>query len=172
MARNVDDEGKVLDLLVQRRCSEAVSVKLGSGKLMKKQGCAPDVPAYPQAPFLCCSKGRIEIDGSPRTRTTSEQSRRELASGVRRRERKMQRFKSAGSAQRFLHVHAALHNTFYLQRTSFPAAHSTNSGREAPRRCGVSRDRPALIGIELPRLRASPFDLSRQHPRTPFAQRH
>ena len=28
----------------------------------------------------------------------------------------MQRFKSAGSAQRFLNVHAAVHNTFNLQR--------------------------------------------------------
>jgi transposase-like protein len=35
---------------------------------------------------------------------------------VRRRERKMRRFKSAGSAQRFLNVHAAVYNTFYLQR--------------------------------------------------------
>jgi putative transposase len=35
---------------------------------------------------------------------------------VRRRERKMQRFKSAGSAQRFLSVHSAVHNTFALQR--------------------------------------------------------
>jgi succinate dehydrogenase hydrophobic anchor subunit len=35
---------------------------------------------------------------------------------VRRRERKMQRFKSARSAQRFLSVHAAVHNTFNLQR--------------------------------------------------------
>ena len=35
---------------------------------------------------------------------------------VRRRERKMQRFKSARSAQRFLSMHAALHNTFDLQR--------------------------------------------------------
>ena len=35
---------------------------------------------------------------------------------VRRRERKMQRFKSAGSAQRFLSLHAAVHNTFNLQR--------------------------------------------------------
>src|SRR6266550_3714707 len=34
---------------------------------------------------------------------------------VRRRERKMQRFKSAGSAQRFLNMHAAVHNTFNLQ---------------------------------------------------------
>ena len=35
---------------------------------------------------------------------------------VRRRERKMQRFKSACSAQRFLSMHAAVHNTFNLQR--------------------------------------------------------
>jgi putative transposase len=28
----------------------------------------------------------------------------------------MQRFKSAGSAQRFLNMHAAVHNTFNLQR--------------------------------------------------------
>jgi putative transposase len=37
-------------------------------------------------------------------------------SRVRRRERKQQRFKSAGSAQRFLAMHAAVHNTFNLQR--------------------------------------------------------
>ena len=35
---------------------------------------------------------------------------------VRWRECKMQRFKSAGSAQRFLSVHAAVHNSFYPQR--------------------------------------------------------
>jgi transposase-like protein len=35
---------------------------------------------------------------------------------VRRQERKMQRFKSACSAQRFLSMHAAVHNTFNLPR--------------------------------------------------------
>jgi transposase-like protein len=35
---------------------------------------------------------------------------------VRRRERKIQRFKSAGSAQRFLSMHAPVHNTFNFQR--------------------------------------------------------
>jgi putative transposase len=35
---------------------------------------------------------------------------------VRRREHRMQRFKSAGSAQRFLSTHSAVHNTFNLQR--------------------------------------------------------
>ena len=35
---------------------------------------------------------------------------------VRRRERKMQRFKSPGSAQRFLSIHAVVHNSFNVQR--------------------------------------------------------
>jgi transposase-like protein len=35
---------------------------------------------------------------------------------IRRRERKMQRFKSSGSAQRFLSAHAAVFNTFNVQR--------------------------------------------------------
>src|SRR5580700_7382017 len=35
---------------------------------------------------------------------------------TRRRERKMQRFKSSGSAQKFLSSHAAVFNTFHVQR--------------------------------------------------------
>ena len=35
---------------------------------------------------------------------------------LRRRERKQQRFKSPGSAQRFLNIHSAVYNTFYVQR--------------------------------------------------------
>ncbi len=42
--------------------------------------------------------------------------RLETVSATRRRERKMQRFKSPGSAQRFLSAHAAVHNTFNTQR--------------------------------------------------------
>src|SRR5277367_3431062 len=42
--------------------------------------------------------------------------RRIRISPTRRRERKMQGFKSVGSAQRFLSMHAVAHNTFNVQR--------------------------------------------------------
>ena len=35
---------------------------------------------------------------------------------VRRRERKQQRFKSPGSAQRFLNIYSSVYNAFYVQR--------------------------------------------------------
>ena len=43
--RAVDDEGAVLDLLVQRRRDKAPAVKL-MRKLLKKQGFAPEVLVY------------------------------------------------------------------------------------------------------------------------------
>jgi putative transposase len=55
---------------------------------------------------------------------------------TRRRERKMQRFKSLGSAQRFLSVHAVIQNTFNVQRhlTGPPRLHS-----KAPRNLPLRR---------------------------------
>jgi putative transposase len=39
-----------------------------------------------------------------------------LLAGLRQRQRRMQRFKPAGSAQLFLSTHAAVYNTFNVQR--------------------------------------------------------
>ena len=50
---------------------------------------------------------------------------------TRRQERKMQRFKSAGSAQKFLSSHAAVYNTFNVQRH---LTQPKRTGRYAPRR--------------------------------------
>jgi transposase-like protein len=46
---------------------------------------------------------------------------------VRRRERKMQRFKSARSAQRFLSIHGAVHNTSTFNATSSLDLHCGSS---------------------------------------------
>ena len=61
---------------------------------------------------------RSEIGLSARHDQSSRENKRGENSHqpTRRRERKMQRFKSPGSAQRFLSVHAAVQNTFNVQR--------------------------------------------------------
>jgi transposase-like protein len=113
--RAVDDEGEVLDLLVQRRRDRAAAVKL-MRKLLKKQGFAPDVLVTDKLRSYGAARSEIGLsarhDQGLRANNRAENSHQP----TRRRERKMQRFKSPGSAQRFLSVHAAVHNTFNVQR--------------------------------------------------------
>ncbi len=113
--RAVDDEGEVLDFLVQRRrCTRSARRLLR--KLLKKQGFVPKrittdkLKSYPAA----IRQERLSAfhDRGLRANNRAENSHQP----VRRRERKQQRFKSPGSAQRFLSIHAAVQNAFYVQR--------------------------------------------------------
>jgi transposase-like protein len=113
--RAVDNEGEVLDFLVQRKRDAKAAKKL-MRKLLKKQGFAPSrivtdkLRSYPAA-FRAI--GLVaEHDRGLRANNRAENSHQP----VRRRERKMQRFKSPGSAQHFLSIHSATYNTFYHQR--------------------------------------------------------
>jgi putative transposase len=85
-------------------------------KLLKKQGFTPKLLVTDKLRSYAAAFRRLRLtclhEQGFRKNNRAENSRQV----VRRRERKMQRFKSARSAQRFLNMHAAVHNTFNLQR--------------------------------------------------------
>src|SRR5918999_4027300 len=113
--RAVDAEGEVLDILVQKRSDKAAAVKL-MRKLLKKQGFAPSVLVTDRLRSYSAAKVQMGLcarhEQGLRRNNRAENSHQP----VRRRERKLQRFKSPGSAQRFRSVHSAVYNTFNVQR--------------------------------------------------------
>ena len=109
--RAVDAEGEIPDALVQSKRNKRAALRL-MRKLLKKQGMAPAtlvtnrLGAYPAAVReLGLSSEHVR---GKRKNNRAESSHVPIP----RRERKMQGFRSAGSAQRFLALHAAVANTF------------------------------------------------------------
>ncbi|SDR64072.1 Transposase (or an inactivated derivative) [Rhizobiales bacterium GAS113] len=113
--RAVDSEGEVLDLLVQRRRNKVAAVKL-MRILLKKQGFAPKVLVTDKLRSYGAAKSELGLSARHEQGLCKNNRAENSHQPVRRRELKMQRFKSPGSAQRFLSVHAAVHNTFNTQR--------------------------------------------------------
>jgi hypothetical protein len=104
--RAVDHEGEVLDMLVQRRRDSRAALRL-MRKLLKKQGFAPKLLVTDKLRSYASAFRRLGLsclhEQGLRMNNRAENSHQV----VRRRERKLQRFKSARSAQRFLSMHAA-----------------------------------------------------------------
>src|SRR5260370_32633748 len=113
--RAVDSEGEVLDLLVQRRRNKAAAIKL-MRKLLKKQGFTPEVLVTDKPRSYGAAKSKVGLSARHEQGLRQNNRAEKSHQPVRRREFKMQRFKSPGSAQRFLSVHVAVHNTFNTQR--------------------------------------------------------
>jgi putative transposase len=113
--RAVDDEGEVLEVLVQSRRNKKAVLKL-MHKLLKKHGFPPSANVTDKLPSYGAAFRELGLskyhDFGGRKNNRAENSHQP----IRRRERKMQRFKSAGSAQRFLSVHSSIYNHFNIQR--------------------------------------------------------
>lgn len=113
--RAVDNEGEVLDFFVQRRRDAQAANKL-MVQLFKKYCFTPSRVVTDRLQSYSAAFRSIGLkaahDRGLRANNRAENSHQP----IQRRERKLQRFKSPGSAQRFLAVHAATFNIFTHQR--------------------------------------------------------
>ena len=114
--RAVDSEGEVLDLLVQPKRDQRAARKL-MRKLLKRQGMAPDEWVTDKNPAYGAALWDLKLTRAPHPRRKRANNRAESSHvPVSRRERKLQRFKSPRSAQRFLSLHATTYNLSTIPR--------------------------------------------------------
>src|SRR3954468_7252456 len=113
--RAVDHEGEVLEILVQRRRDKCAAVKL-MRKLLRKHGFAPKTVTTDKLRSYGAAFQHLGLSCHHEQGLRQNNRAENSHQVVRRRERKVQRFKSPGSVQRFLSMHAAVHNTFNFQR--------------------------------------------------------
>jgi transposase-like protein len=113
--RAVDTEGEVLDVLVQTKRNKAPALKL-MRKLLKKYGFLPGAMVTDDLRSYSAAARDLGIERRHHTGRWRDNRAENSHRPTRRRECKMQGFKSVGSAQGFLSFHAAAHNTFNVQR--------------------------------------------------------
>ncbi|MFC0385987.1 transposase [Muricoccus vinaceus] len=115
MWRAVDQEGNVLDILVQSR-RNARAAKRFFRKLLKGLQYVPRVIVTDKLRSYGVAKREI-LPGMEHRQSRYLNNRAEVShQPTRRRERQMQRFKSPRHAQRFLSTHSRIHNHFQLRR--------------------------------------------------------
>jgi putative transposase len=98
-------------------------------KLLRRQCIAPAAWATDKCPaYGALLRDRLDVFPHLRGKRLNNRAERSHVP-VRRRERKLQRFKSAASAQQFLSMHAATYNTF--NRRHLTTAHTPPLRAEA-----------------------------------------
>src|SRR6201984_2661228 len=119
--RAVDQDGTVLDILVQSRRDKRAAKRL-LRKLLKKQCRPPRVLVTDKLASYGAAKKEI-MPGIEHRQHKGLNNRAENShQPTRRRERQMKQFKSAGQAQRFLSAHDQINNFFHLRRDHVTAA--------------------------------------------------
>jgi putative transposase len=113
--RAVDDEGEVLDVLVQKRRNAHAAIRLMRRRL-KNQGIHPETVTTDKLASYRAALRKLGILDRHRSGGMRQNNRAENSHlPIRRRERKQQKFKSQGSAQRFLSIHGPIYNLFNTQ---------------------------------------------------------
>ena len=113
--RAVDQDGNVLDILVQSR-RNTKAAKRFFRKLLKGLQYVPRVIITDKLKSYAAAKRTI-LPGVEHRQSRYLNNRAEVShQPTQRRERQMQHFKSASHAQRFLSVHSRIHNHFQLRR--------------------------------------------------------
>ena len=109
--RAVDDEREVLDLVVQKRRDTAAPLKL-LRRLLRNQPVEPKIIVTDGLKSYKSALKELGLEDRHRPGRLRENNRAENSHlPIRRRERKMQLFKTKASPQRFLTTHAAIYNT-------------------------------------------------------------
>ena len=112
--RAVDHEGEILESFVTRKRDKSAALtfmKKALKRHRKPEAIVTDgLRSYPAAMHELGNNERREVGCWKNNRVKNSHL------PVRRRERKMQQFKSQGQAQRFVSTHSAIYNTFNLQR--------------------------------------------------------
>jgi len=113
--RAVDGEGEVLDVLVQKRRNKRAALKL-LRKLLQNQGIPPTKVVTDKLRSYGAALRELEIEHLHDTTNRLNNRAESSHVPIRRRERKMQRFKSHKSAQIFLSIYSLIYNLFNTQR--------------------------------------------------------
>jgi transposase-like protein len=113
--RAVDDEGTVLDVVVQKRRNTEAALRL-LRKLLKNQGIKPTrivtdrLGSYRAALKLLRMQHLQDVGGRKNNRAECSHV------PIRRRERKSQKFRSVRNAQKLLSAHSQIYNLFNYRR--------------------------------------------------------
>jgi putative transposase len=119
--RAVDANGYVLDALLQSRRNKAAALRL-MRKLLKSQGVAPRVMVTDKLRSYSATKAQLMPNVEHRSHKGLNNRAENSHLAVRRRERRMMRFKSARQCQRFVSTHGQIANLFLLHRKDLTAA--------------------------------------------------